>query len=154
MWHWVLLCWGKDTYRSQTDKDFGCSDRAATGHSGPPRWMKSISSTVSGLLRYLAVSSCIEASVSGVPGIGVRGTRGLDDGGGAAAKGEPGASCGEKLRANVFSASCTLGLGISCLLGNLIRGVWGRTAWIARAVGAAILELTLLPMTTSGFLPV
>lgn len=61
--------------------------------------MYSISSTANGLLRYLAVSSWIEARVSGVPGIGVKGTWGFDKGGGAAVL------CGEMLTANVFNAS-------------------------------------------------
>lgn len=43
--------------------------------------------------------------MSGVPGIGVKGTLGLDNGGGAAAEGEPGGLCGEKLAANVFNTS-------------------------------------------------
>lgn len=144
----------QDTYWSPTDKGFGCTDWVASGHSGPPRWMYSISSAVSCLLRYLAVSSWIEARVSGVPGIGVESTWGLDIGGGAGAAGELWALCDGRLTANVFSASWTLGLDRSFLLGNLIRGAWGRTAWITRAAGAAILELTLLPMTTSGSLPV
>lgn len=116
----------------------------ASCHSGPPRWMNSISSAAIGLLRYLAGSRWIEANVSGVPEIGVKG---LDIGGGAAAKGD--VPCCGRLTASVFNASWALGFGTSCLLGNLIRGIWGRTAWITRAAGAAILELTLLPMTTS-----
>lgn len=133
----------KDTHWSPTGKDFGCSEWVASCHSGPPRWMNSISSAAIGLLRYLAGSSWIEAKVSGVPEMGVKGTWGLDNGGGA------GLLCGGKSTANVFNASWTLGRAMSCLLGNLIRGAWGRTAWITRAAGAAILELTLLPMTTS-----
>lgn len=110
--------------------------------------MYSISSTAIGLLRYLAGRRLMEARVSGVPGIGVKGTWLLDNWGGAAAEGELGELCCWKLTANVFNASWALGFGMLCLLGNLIRGAWGRTAWITRATGAAILELTLLPMTT------
>lgn len=143
-----FLCWGvKDTDWS-TDNGFGCSDRVMLSHSGPPRWMYSISSAANGLLRYLAGSSWIEARVSGVPGIGVKGTCGRDNWGNAAAEGDPGVCCW-RLTATVFNASWTLGFGKLCLLGNLIRGAWGLTAWTTRAAGAAILELTLLPMTTS-----
>lgn len=152
LWHYVCLCGGTEL-KTHADlrqiRALAAVTRAASGHSGPPRWMYSISSTVSGLLRYLAGRSWIDASVSGVPGIGVAGTWGLENEGGAAAA--EGVLCCGRLLASVFNASRALGLGTPSLLGNLISGAWGRTAWITRAAGAAILELTLLPMTTSRF---
>lgn len=66
--------------------------------------MNSISSVVNALLLYLVGSSWMEANVSCVPGIGAKGTWGLDNKGGDAANDAAALRCG-KVAAIIFSAS-------------------------------------------------